>query len=35
MQGVSERALQLWEFIKIYSEDKYSVLNYHNVAKYT
>jgi hypothetical protein len=34
MQGVSKRALQLWEIIWIYSEDMFSVLNYHNIAKY-
>jgi hypothetical protein len=33
MQGVSKRALQLREFIYIYLEDMYSVLNCHNVAK--
>jgi hypothetical protein len=33
-QGVSKRALQLWKLMHIYSEDMYSVLNCHNVAKH-
>jgi hypothetical protein len=33
IQSVSKRALQLWELIEIYSEDMYSGLNSHNVAK--
>jgi hypothetical protein len=34
-QGVSERALQLWKSISIYSEDMYSVLKCYDIAKHT
>jgi hypothetical protein len=33
VEGVSERALQIWELTHIYLEDMYGVLNCHNVAK--
>jgi hypothetical protein len=32
--GCYKRAVQLWKFISIYSEDMYSVLNCHNVGKH-
>jgi hypothetical protein len=35
MQGVSKIDLQLQKLIQINSEDMYSVLNCHNVAKHT
>jgi hypothetical protein len=35
MQGVSERDLQLSKLALIYSEDMYSVLSCHDVAKHT
>jgi hypothetical protein len=35
IQGVSERALQLWKLIEIYTEDIHNVLNCQNVAKHT
>jgi hypothetical protein len=35
IQGVSKRALQLRNLLYVYSEDMYSILNCHNVAKHT
>jgi hypothetical protein len=35
IQGVSKRALQLWNSIQIYTEDIHNVLDCHNVAKHT
>jgi hypothetical protein len=34
IQGDSKRPLQLSKLIYIYSEDMYSILNCHNVAKH-
>jgi hypothetical protein len=34
MQSVSKRPLQFLKLIYIYSEDVYSILNCHNVAKH-
>jgi hypothetical protein len=35
VQGVSKRAWKLWKLIQIFSEDVYSVINCHDVAKHT
>ena len=35
VQGVSNRALQIWKLIEIYTEDIHKVLNCQNVAKHT